>query len=88
MRIPLWQFALVAVLIAAAWSVGRAQTRAADFEITIDAPRGEVRLVCARGCDWPGAASVTSQTATFNCQMERCQATYTGHGRVTLGMPP
>jgi len=43
---------LAIVLIGAGWSVGKAQTAVVDFEITVDAPRGEARVTCFRGCEW------------------------------------
>lgn len=65
--------------IAVGWSFGVAQAPVADFEITIEAPRGGVKLTCARGCDWrsePGQES--PQTVTSRCETEKCLRTYNG----------
>ena len=79
---------VVAVLLAAAgWSVGRAQARVADFEIAIEAPRGEVKVTCVRGCDWPSGGADPLPTTSFRCESERCRWMLNGHGRITLGFP-
>ena len=78
---------LAIVLIGAGWSVGKAQTAVADFEITVDAPRGEARVTCFRGCEWAKEGTMRSPTITFQCDAERCRSTFNGHGRITLGMP-
>jgi len=77
---------LATALIGAGWSAGKAQTRVADFEIAIDAPRGEVKLTCQRGCDWVKGGS-PNQTTSFRCETERCRERFNGHGRILLGMP-
>ena len=33
-------------LVTAAWSAGFAQARVADFEIAVDAPTGDMRVIC------------------------------------------
>jgi hypothetical protein len=78
---------LAIVLIGAGWSVGKAQTAVADFEITVDAPRGEARVTCFRGCEWAKKGTIPSPTITFQCDTERCRSTFNGHGRITRGMP-
>ena len=75
------------LLVVAGWSVGRAQAKVADFEISIDAPRGEVKVVCARGCDWPNGGVERLPTTSFRCDSERCRWMLNGHGRITLGFP-
>jgi hypothetical protein len=69
------------------WLVGRttAQTRVADFELSIEAPRGEVRLMCSRGCDWPSKGAPAS--ISFRCDSERCRWMINGRGPITLGFP-
>ena len=84
MKRTLLRIVLAAGFIGAGWSLGNAQARVADFEITIDAPRGDVRLMCSRGCAW-GEKGSRSLTTSFRCETERCRETFTGHGRVTLG---
>jgi hypothetical protein len=83
----LFRIALATALIGAGWSVGKAQTAVADFEIAIDAPRGEVKLTCSRGCDWAKEKGNPSPTTSFRCETERCRQTFNGHGRILLGMP-
>jgi hypothetical protein len=83
------QFVLVAVLlVAVGWYAGRttAQTRVADFEISLEAPRGELNVTCARGCEWPAGAE-RLPTTTFRCESERCRWMLNGYGRITLGFP-
>ena len=75
---------LAAGFIGAGWSLGNAQARVADFEMTIDAPRGEVKLMCSRGCAW-GEKESPSQTTSFRCDTDRCRAAFNGHGRITFG---
>ena len=84
-RMPL---ALIgAVLLFAAWSVGHAQGRVADFELTIDAPAGEVKATCARGCDWPATPGEKPQVITYRCQRQPCRLIVNGRGRIAIGQP-
>jgi len=79
---------VVAVVLAVgAWSAGRvtAQARVADFELSIEAPRGDVRVVCSRGCDWP--STDTLPALSFQCDVERCRWMVNGRGEITLGFP-
>jgi hypothetical protein len=87
MKRTLFRIVLATALIGAGWSVGKAQTTVAEFEIAIDAPRGDVKVTCHRGCDWAKEGAIPTPTITFPCDTERCRATFNGHGRVTLGMP-
>jgi len=43
---------LATAFIGAGWSIGKAQSKVADFEIAVDWPPGTVVLTCNRGCDW------------------------------------
>jgi hypothetical protein len=83
----LLRIVLAAGFIGAGWSLGNAQAPVADFEITIDAPRGEVRVTCSRGCDWAKERGNPSPMTGFRCETERCRETFNGHGRILLGMP-
>jgi hypothetical protein len=80
--------ALVAVgSIGAGWTVGRAQSTAADFEITVDAPTGTVDIICHRGCEqsstWMRPSGSQELTASFSCNSpSRCRGTVDGHGLV------
>jgi hypothetical protein len=42
-------------LLGSGWFVGRAQTPVPEFTLVIDAPVGETRVVCAKGCTLQGA---------------------------------
>ena len=78
---------LVLVSVAAAWSAGFAQARVADFEISIDAPTGEMRVMCSKGCDWtPGGAAATS-LINYKCERQPCQLRFNGRGRIMVGIP-
>ena len=79
--------AVAITLIGAGWSVGRAQTAVADFEITVDAPAGFVNVMCRRGCErsgtWMASANGSTLTASFECSgSPRCLGTVDGHGLV------
>jgi hypothetical protein len=37
-------------LIALSWTIGNAQSRQPDFELLVNAPAGETRIECVRGC--------------------------------------
>lgn len=87
MKSTLLRIVLATALIGAGWSLGKAQTAVADFEIAIDAPRGEVKLACYRGCDWAREGSSLVPTTGFRCESERCRETFNGHGCITLGIP-
>ena len=73
--------AIVGLLVIGAWSVGRAQTTVANFEITVETPRGPARVTCTRGCEWP------ANEGAVVCDSERCRWIFTGYGRVMLGQP-
>jgi hypothetical protein len=73
--------AVVGLLVAGAWSAGRAQARLANFEIAIESPRGPLKVTCDRGCDW------RPNEGTLVCESERCRWIFTEHGRVMLGQP-
>lgn len=52
MKRTLIRIVLATAFVGAGWSLGRAQTQVAEFEIAVDSPRGDVKLTCSRGCDW------------------------------------
>jgi len=72
-RSAMGKLTVAVALVAAGWGVGRAQTTTPDFEVIVDAPVGETRIECVRGCrlSWierglnPGANA--SPTFTFAC---------------------
>jgi hypothetical protein len=86
MKRTLLRIVLAGGFVVAGWALGNGQERVADFEITIEAPRGDVNLICARGCAW-GEKGSPGQPISFKCETQRCRATFNGHGRITLGDP-
>ena len=44
------RIAMAAALVGIGWVVGVAQTSQPDFELLINAPSGETRIECVRGC--------------------------------------
>jgi hypothetical protein len=80
---------LLATALVGGWSAGKAQTRVSEFEIAVDAPRGQVDVTCSRGCEWfrDSGSAVPTKTFTLRCDTERCRWMFNGHGRITLGMP-
>jgi hypothetical protein len=87
MRHAILLAAIAAVLVLVGWSAGRAQARVADFYVTVDAPTGEIRATCSRGCDWPATPGDPSPKITYRCQSQPCQLMFNGRGRITLGQP-
>ena len=87
MKLTVLRVAVALGLVIVGWSVGKAQTTVADFEIAIDAPRGDLKLMCQKGCDWVKDVATPLSTITLQCETERCRGTVNGHGRVMLGMP-
>jgi len=72
--------------IGAGWTVGRAQSTASDFEITVVAPTGTTNIVCHRGCEQSSTwmrSGPQELTASFSCTSpSRCEGTVDGHGLV------
>ena len=87
MTLRVLRVAMAAALVFAGWSAGKAQTKVADFEIAIDAPRGSVKVLCHRGCEWARDPGTALQTISVQCDTDRCKTIVNGHGRVMLGMP-
>jgi hypothetical protein len=87
MKRELLLIVVAVLLVGAGWSAGRAtaQARVADFELSIEAPRGEVRVACSRGCDWPSTGALA--TINFRCDSEQCRWMVDGHGAITMGFP-
>jgi hypothetical protein len=89
MRRTTFLVVLVVLLVGAGWSVGRTQGTVAEFEITVDAPVGEVKVICNRGCEpsstWMKSVNDKALIATFACSgsaVTRCRGTVDGHGIV------
>ena len=68
-------------LMVGSWSVGHAQTRMTPFEVTVETPRGPVKVTCSGGCDWPAT------DGTLVCDRERCDFRFNEHGRILVGQP-
>jgi hypothetical protein len=71
-------------LVLSGWLVGRAQTRAPDFTLSLDAPEGETRVTCTKGCELQGGRDYGNeragymQTYSYRCGGSRCTATVNG----------
>jgi hypothetical protein len=77
--------AVAVMLVLVAWSAGRAQSRMADFYVTVDAPTGEIRATCSRGCDWPATPGEPSSAIVYRCQSQPCRLVFDARGRVIVG---
>ena len=77
----------VAVMTVAAWIAGAAQARVADFSTTVDAPVGELKVTCSKGCDWPGEASAPPGSIAYRCASQPCRLMFDGRGRILVGQP-
>jgi hypothetical protein len=87
MRLKVMLGAVAIMLVAAGWSAGSAQQSVADFYLTIDAPSGELKITCSRGCDWPAERGNPPQTIASRCERTPCQVTVNGRGQIRIGMP-
>jgi hypothetical protein len=87
MRRMAFRLAIVSMLVGVGWVAGRAQTTEPAFELVVDAPVGETRVTCKRGCElvWaerginPNAARMP--TFTFKCSggsVKRCSSATIG----------
>ena len=65
--------AIAALLVMAGWAAGRAQATEPAFELVVNAPAGETRIECVRGCDlaWVerglNPQAMPARTFTFRC---------------------
>jgi hypothetical protein len=72
--------AVAVVLVLLGWAAGRAQTATPEFEFVVDAPGGETRITCVRGCElqWvergvnPNGRSTPN--FTYGCNAGRCES--------------
>ena len=88
MRSRLILVGCVLILTVSAWKLGSAQTRAADFYVTVDAPVGELKVTCAKGCDWRGdQGDPTTNAIVYRCASQPCRLIFNGKGRITMGQP-
>jgi hypothetical protein len=77
------QIGLAVILVVFGWAVGRAQTSTLAFEVVVDAPSGETKITCVRGCElaWvergvnpnakPGPTFTYSCSGTPRCSSAR-----------------
>ena len=74
------QCAIAMILISIGFAVGKAQTSAPAFELTVDAPGGETTINCVRGCEllWVerglNANASRMPTFTYKCTAPRCSS--------------
>ena len=74
------QIVVAVVLVFLGWAIGRAQTSAPAFEFVVDAPGGETRIKCIRGCElaWverglnPNA--IPTPSFKYQCTDSRCSS--------------
>ena len=81
MRATAARIVIATAIAVTGWSIGRAQTTVADFEVQIDAPGpGQVNLTCVRGCNWLAGRNATY----FSCggNVTRCSGVIDGLGIV------
>lgn len=93
MRTIVIRLAIAAAIALVGWSVGKAQTQIADFEMTITAPPGRTVVECAKGCDFRFDMGDTSALPrpntrfTFECggpSAAQCSATINGRGHAGM----
>lgn len=86
-----FRIALAMALVGTGWSIGKAQSNVADFEMKIDAPVGRTNIICTRGCDFKidvgSTAGLPTPNTNFtfacsNSSTGRCSATINGSGHV------
>src|SRR5262249_856041 len=73
-------------LVAAGWSIGRAQSGQPDFVLVVDRPAGSTSIECRRGCTlaWverDPAPAGRAQTFSFSCggpSVQRCSSYQVG----------
>jgi hypothetical protein len=67
-------------------ALSRPQVPVANFEIAINAPTGETKVTCSRGCDW-ASERTDVRTISFQCETDRCVGVLNAHGKVIRDMP-
>jgi hypothetical protein len=84
MRVTYLRVFLALALALAGWSVGRAQTTVAEFEIRIGAvDPGAINVYCFRGCNWSEALNSQNGGVTlYRCgsDADRCSLIVSGQG--------
>ena len=79
--------AIALFLVASGWAVGRAQTPAPEFTLSIDAPAGQTKIGRVQGCTLQGGRDEGNPNNTplknyvFDCRggaAHRCNATVNG----------
>src|SRR5687767_1525738 len=81
------QAAVGAALVGLGWGIGQAEFSAPDFSIRIDAPVGQTKIECVRGCNLQGSRDEGNPnnqpvpTYFYQCSgkgIARCVATVNG----------
>ena len=83
MKMTALRLGIAAALILGGWSVGRAQSQVAEFEMAVDAPGGVVIVRCLEGCDWQSRTD-TMGTVSWKCETNRCAGVLNGRGLVRV----
>ena len=81
--------ACVLVLVIVAWTLGSAQAQreVANFQVTVDAPPGELKVTCSRGCNWTGVDHPIRDAIVYRCASLPCRLIFNGNGRIIVGQP-
>ena len=79
MRRTTWTCVLALVAVLIGWIAGHAQAGNPDFELIVNAPRGDTSIQCVRGCDLKfierlNANSEAIPTFTFSCGASQCSS--------------
>ena len=69
---------VVVGLVALGWAAGRAQAPGADFTLRIDAPMGETKIECVRGCALQFIREAPNPDTAMPSFQYRCTATRCG----------
>jgi hypothetical protein len=84
----LMRVGLVLILTVSAWALGAAQGRftPADFYISVEAPVGQIRVTCTKGCDWRNdpQGDVATNSLIYRCSSGPCRLTFNGNGRILV----
>ena len=84
MRRNALRVAMAIGLLGTGWIAAKAQTQSPTFELQVDAPGGETKIHCVRGCKlaWvergvnPNAKPIA--TCEYRCGAPRCQSGVVG----------
>jgi hypothetical protein len=74
------RLALAVGLLGTGWIAAKAQTQTPTFELWVDAPEGETKIECVRGCTlaWVERGihsnAVPTPTFKYGCSAQRCES--------------